>query len=564
MRILFITSTHNCMSQRAYVELTDRGHQVQVHLANGSEGMMESAESYCPDLIVAPMLKTAIPEEVWRKYPCFIIHPGIKGDRGPSSLDWAVLEGRTVWGVTVLEASAEMDAGDIWASVNFPMRPGSKSNLYRHETVDSAMIAMLLAIKRFEEGNFIPEPLDYSRADVHGRLHSPLKQSDRYLDWSWSTERIASVIRAADSHPGVLDEIDGEKFALFGVHEEDVLHGRPGTILAQRDGAICRATGDGAFWITHLKRKNMRKHSYFKLPAALVLGDKLANVPEYPLAVDASYPGRTFREIRYEERGEVGFLHFDFYNGAMSTEQCRRLLAAFRLAQKRGPKVLVLMGGRDFWSNGIHLNIIEAAENPADESWENINAMNDLVEAIITEEERVVISALQGNAGAGGAILALAADFVYARSGIVWNPHYKGMGGLYGSEYWTYLLPRRVGKHKAAELMEQLRPIGTRTALAIGMIDEHFGSGAADFRRQVEDRAARLAASGEVMTLLARKRLARLHDESVKPLDAYRREELEEMYLNFYSPQSQYHEARRRFVYKLSCLTSPLSELIRS
>ena len=52
----------------------------------------------------------------------------------------------------------------------------------------------------------------------------------------------------------------------------------------------------------------------------------------------------------------------------------------------------------------------------------------------------------RGNAGAGGCFLALAADQVWAHGGVVLNPHYKNMGNLYGSEYWTYLLPRRVGE----------------------------------------------------------------------------------------------------------------------
>jgi len=34
-------------------------------------------------------------------------------------------------------------------------------------------------------------------------------------------------------------------------------------------------------------------------------------------------------------------------------------------------------GGDDNWSNGIHLNHIEANDDPAEESWRNINAMND-------------------------------------------------------------------------------------------------------------------------------------------------------------------------------------------
>ena len=45
----------------------------------------------------------------------------------------------------------------------------------------------------------------------------------------------------------------------------------------------------------------------------------------------------------------------------MSTQQCERLRAALAWARERPVRVLVLMGGADFWSNGIHLNVIEAA-----------------------------------------------------------------------------------------------------------------------------------------------------------------------------------------------------------
>jgi enoyl-CoA hydratase/carnithine racemase len=105
----------------------------------------------------------------------------------------------------------------------------------------------------------------------------------------------------------------------------------------------------------------------------------------------------------------VGYLHFAFYNGVMSTNQCQRLREAFLLVRQRPTKVLVLMGGTDFWSNGINLNIIEATVDPAYESWRNIHAINDLVRDIIMTDSRLVISALQGNAAARGVMLALAA-----------------------------------------------------------------------------------------------------------------------------------------------------------
>src|SRR5690606_28960953 len=126
--------------------------------------------------------------------------------------------------------------------------------------------------------------------------------------------------------------------------------------------ALCRATVDGAVWIGHLRDK---AHAHpFKLPATLLLHEELAPLPEIAMDTTDGY-----REIRYEEADGVGYLHFQFYNGAMSSGQCERLLRAYRAACRSDCRVLVLAGGSDYWSNGMHLNVIEAADSPSDESW---------------------------------------------------------------------------------------------------------------------------------------------------------------------------------------------------
>src|SRR5512139_102171 len=119
MKILFLTSAHNSLSQRLLIELTERGHEISVRVVATGQEMIDAVSRASFDLIIAPMLKTAVPEEVWSRYVCLIVHPGVKGDRGPSSLDWAIMTGQKIWGVTILQAVAEMDAGPIWASHTF-------------------------------------------------------------------------------------------------------------------------------------------------------------------------------------------------------------------------------------------------------------------------------------------------------------------------------------------------------------------------------------------------------------------------------------------------------------
>ena len=91
----------------------------------------------------------------------------------------------------------------------------------------------------------------------------------------------------------------------------------------------------------------------------------------------------TYREISYEEQRSVGYLYFDFYDGAMSTEQCRRLREAYLHARsRRQTKVIVLMGGKDFFSNGIHLKVIEGAQDPAVDLDEQKRLVKDKLRAL--------------------------------------------------------------------------------------------------------------------------------------------------------------------------------------
>jgi putative two-component system hydrogenase maturation factor HypX/HoxX len=561
MRILFLTHAFNSLAQRLYLDMTAAGHDVTIEFDINDAVTEEAVALARPDLIVAPFLKRRIPDSVWRNHRCIVIHPGIVGDRGPSALDWAIADGESTWGVTALEANADMDAGDIWASVEFTMRDASKSSLYRNEVTEAAVIAMRETLGRMSRGD-APQPLAAARDTARGRLRSPMRQPDRAIDWrADDTATVLRKIRAADGSPGVLDEVRGIAVYLFDAYPEGRLrdeyaHIEPGAVIAQRDGALLRATIDGAVWITHLRRAG--DAASFKLPAAMVLGSAVADVPEAPLAADAVVNCPTWRPIFYEEDGVVGYLHFPFCNGAMGTAQCNALRDAVRNARARPTRVLVLMGGTDFWSNGIHLNLIEAAEHPAEESWRNINAMNDLVREIIAADTQITIAAMQGNAGAGGAFLALAADRVYARDGIVLNPHYKGMGNLYGSEYWTYLLPRRVGDEAAQAITQRRLPVGAREAAAIGLIDDQFGATPAAFRAEVRNRANALAADSGFSGLLDEKRARRNADEQHKPLEAYRAEELDRMKLNFFGFDTSYHVARDHFVRKVPRSRTPL------
>ena len=61
------------------------------------------------------------------------------------------------------------------------------------------------------------------------------------------------------------------------------------------------------------------------------------------------------------------------------------------------------------------------------ESWRNINAINDCIKEAFSITDKLVVSVMRGNAGAGGAMAAMSSDIVLAHENVILNPHYKVM-----------------------------------------------------------------------------------------------------------------------------------------
>ncbi|MFT0474320.1 hydrogenase maturation protein [Pseudomonas antarctica] len=552
LKIILLSSAFNGLTQRAWLDLRQSGHAPSVVLFTDQATVCRQIEDCDADLVICPFLKDRVPQQLWSNpaRPLVIIHPGIVGDRGASALDWAITQQVSRWGVTALQAVEEMDAGPIWSTCEFDMPADvRKSELYNGPVSDAAIECIRDVVEKFAKG-FVPVPLDYTQPNVIGRLQPNMSQAERTFSWYDCARFIKRSIDAADGQPGVLASIQGAQYYLYDAHL-DSRHGTPGDILAVQDDAVLVAAGDRSLWIGSLKRKAQPGEETFKLPARYVLAEKLAGIP----VLDGSIASQTFNEqayqpIRYRECGHVGELTFEFYNGAMSTEQCQRLVAALRWAKARETQVLLIKGGRGSFSNGVHLNVIQAAKVPGLEAWANIQAIDDVCQELLTARQ-LVISGLTGSAGAGGVMLALAADRVFARAGVVLNPHYKTMG-LYGSEYWTYSLPRAVGSEVAHKLTEECLPISALQAQQYGMIQGIGPRCPHAFSQWLMQQAS--SAFDDENYVLTRARKATLDLEQVKRC---REHELAQMQLDMVHNRQQFAEKCRNFVLKRKTCQTP-------
>jgi putative two-component system protein, hydrogenase maturation factor HypX/HoxX len=545
MRVLLLVSAFNGLSQRVWCALRDAGHDVGVLLT--TPDLVADVRAARPELIVCPYLTEPVPREVWQHWRTIVIHPGPIGDHGSAPLDRAIADAVPAWGVTAMRVQEDGRTGPVWATRTFPMpaAPPRKSALYAGPVADAAVECVFEVLDKAGDPAFQPVPIDRMPTAV---VRPPA--GERGFDWELNTDEVVRRIRAADGSPGVRTEVAGLDVFAYDAHPGLARDAQPGALLSRRQGAVLIGTGDGSVWLGHLRAAG----SGGKLPATTLLGNRLRAVPHSPLPPGGEPESATaYRQVRYRRTGAVGWLAFDFYNGAMSTGHCRRLLAGLRHAVGQDTRVLVLRGGTEVFSNGIHLTVADAATDPAAVAWANVRALNELCREIVTCGRQVVVAAYAGSAGAGGAMLGLGADVVAARAGVVLNPYYDI--GLYGSELHTYTLPWRVGAEAAQRLIDDRLPVSAERAASLGLVD---AVGPRHPEAYTGWLTALAGAQADPRTARARRaaKAKRLAGERV-PLDAYEARELAEMSRDLFGDRSGFAAARHAFVTKARPSATP-------
>ena len=346
-------------------------------------------------------------------------------------------------------------------------------------------------------------------------------------------------------------------------------------VLGVRNEAVCVATCDGkGVWITHVRRPKGKETALWpKVPATTGLIELGVLTPasvkdfEWALPYDWSQASwSTLQDIWIEfdtdrNHNKVAYVYFDFYNGAMSTDQCSRLIEAmdYVLSQSTSESpihAITLMGGT-YFSNGIALNVIEASEDPAEESWLNINRINDVVHYILHEFPArgiLTIAAIRGNAAAGGVALAAACDIVIAGAEVVLNPAYRAIG-LSGSEYHTLSYYGRCGKVNAENILNAMTPVGPLQAQRMGLVDYVFPGTGKELEVYIRTHISMLLEPNCLERGFWKTRV----DLSPSCLARARARELGEMSKDFWSSRSvRYHSRRFAFVRKIKPTQTPL------
>lgn len=216
-----------------------------------------------PELIVVAAYGRILPDEILALPPrgCINVHSSLLPKyRGAAPINWAVLNGDAVSGVTIMDMAHELDAGDIIAQISTPVsRTETAQQLYdRLARLGGQLLVETVAA--IVDGTARRTPQDPDRVTFAPMLSRELSP----MDWSRPADRLHDQVRGLLPWPTASAELpNGDKVKVFTTVEvKEQTAKRPGTILRAGQEGIDVACGSGTVLrITELQAPGSRRMS---------------------------------------------------------------------------------------------------------------------------------------------------------------------------------------------------------------------------------------------------------------------------------------------------------------
>lgn len=199
------------------------------------------------------------------RYRCLNIHASLLPKyRGAAPINWAIMQGETVTGVTAVVMTARMDAGDIITQKTTPLLPDEHAGELEKRMSEMGAELLIDALRLIETGK-----ATYTPQDEQGVSFAPkLKKEDGLIVWSRETQKIHNQVRGMTPSPGAYayflknDSKDKVRILIQRTQIHDVSKTKPplspGTISDIPPCGIHVTTGDGILCITQLQPEGKR------------------------------------------------------------------------------------------------------------------------------------------------------------------------------------------------------------------------------------------------------------------------------------------------------------------
>ena len=221
---------------------------------------LEALAAWKADLFVVVAFRM-LPEEVWSmpRLGTFNLHAALLPQyRGAAPINWAIINGEKLSGVTTFMIDKNIDTGGIILRQECRIRPDETAGELHDELMEIGSDLVLQTVEGLIQHNV---ELRVQRSFIQGS--EELKPAPKitkelcHIDWNQPTGKVYNLIRGLSPYPTAFTELvqgdNATQLKIFRTEKRADLHAAPGTILSDGKTYLAIATADGALELTELQ-----------------------------------------------------------------------------------------------------------------------------------------------------------------------------------------------------------------------------------------------------------------------------------------------------------------------
>ena len=206
------------------------------------------------DLCVMAFVTDIVPDEILEapRFGTIQYHPSLLPEhRGPSSINWPIIQGKSKTGLTVFWPDKGLDTGPILLQKEFEITyTDTLGSVYFGKLYPAGVEAMVEAVEMVKNGTAPKIEQDHSKATYEGWCRS----SDVMIDWNNPGVEIYNLIRGSDPSPGANTLWNQKSIYLFSTSFESSNHDNPpGTVTKISDESFSLSVSGGIITIGRVK-----------------------------------------------------------------------------------------------------------------------------------------------------------------------------------------------------------------------------------------------------------------------------------------------------------------------
>lgn len=228
---------------------------------------VEKLDSYKADVMVVVAFGQILPKEILEltPYGCINVHASLLPKyRGAAPIQWSIIDGETVTGVTTMQMDEGLDTGDMLLKTEVPLEPDETGGSL-HDKLSAAGAKLCVeTLKALEEKTVTPEKQGETPTKYARMLDKELGK----IDWTKDAASIERLVRGLNPWPSAYTSWEGKTMKIWSAEVVDRESKAPcGTVAEVTKTDFSVQTGKGLLKVTELQipgKKRMAADAFLR------------------------------------------------------------------------------------------------------------------------------------------------------------------------------------------------------------------------------------------------------------------------------------------------------------